>query len=48
MTGDRAESRPTGSCGGLGCQHGLTWLEGLAMGAHMAVEAGDGSWASGM
>ena len=46
VTGDRTESEPTSSCGSLGCQCALPWLQDLTTGMQMAVEPSDRSQAS--
>lgn len=43
LTGFGAGSGWTSSCGGLGCQCALMCKQGLAIGTHTTVEAGDRS-----
>lgn len=44
VTGVGACSGCLSSSGDLGCHHTLVWLQGLAAGMCMALEACDGSW----
>lgn len=43
MIGVGTGSMYMNSCGGLGCHHALMWLQGLVMGVHTTVEAGNRS-----
>lgn len=44
VTGVGACSGCLSRSGDLGCHHTLVWLQGLAAGVCVALEAGDGSW----
>lgn len=43
----KANYECTGTCGDLGCQWELPWLQGIASGVHIGVEVGDGNQAGG-
>lgn len=42
------DPRPTNSCGDLGSQCALLWMQGLVMDIRTVVEAGDGSQTDGL